>query len=110
MAKEIKAKNFQTDKEIEDYINDIAKDCKHFKVGKTGETVQDRGNQPDYQEYDNIQSLFASSSSEFISTLEMKYINRFKDHPKNDNDKDGRQSLFDNMADSEEYHLYIVWK
>lgn len=34
----------------------------------------------------------------------------FKDHPKNDNDKDGRQSLFDKMANSDEYHLYLVWK
>lgn len=110
MAKEVKAKNCQTDKDIKDYINDIAKVCKHFKLGKTGETIQDRGNQPDYQDYDNIQSLVASNSSALISTLEKKYINMFKDYPKNDNDKDGRQSLFDKMADSEEYHLYVVWK
>lgn len=110
MAKEVKAKNCQTDKEIEDSINVIAQGCKHFKVGKTGETIQDRGNQPDYQEYDNIQSLFASNSSALISTLEKEYINMFNDHPKNDNDKDGKQSLFDKMADSEEYHLYVVWK
>lgn len=110
MAKELKARNCVTEKEIENYISEIAKDCKHFKVGKTGESIQDRGNQPDYQDYDNIQSLFVSNSSAIISALEKKYINSFKDYLNNDNDKDGRQSLFDKMTNSNEYHLYIVWK
>ena len=110
MAKELKARNCATESEIEDYISEIAKDCEHFKVGKTGESIQDRGNQPDYQDYLNIQSLFVSNSSAIISALEKKYITIFKDYPNNDNDKDGRQSLFDKMANSDEYHLYIVWK
>jgi hypothetical protein len=43
--------------------------------------------------------------------LESSYINKFIDDPKNDNIKDGEQSEHDNMADdTNEYHLYIVWK
>lgn len=109
MAKEVQARNCKTDKEIEMAIEGIANSCKNFKVGKTGETIQDRGNQPDYQDYDNIQSLYSSNSSALISTLEKTFINRFKDYTNNDNDKGGRQSLFDKMTDSDVYHLYVVW-
>lgn len=110
MAKEVKARNCKSDEEIERAIQEIADRCEHFKIGKTGETIQDRGNQPSYQDYDCIQSLFESNSAALISTLEKNFINKFKDHPKNDNDKGGRQSLFDKMTDSDAYHLYIVWK
>lgn len=110
MAKEIEEKNFQTEKEVESYINEIADKSDRFKIGKTGETIQDRGNQPDYQEYENIQSLFESNSSAVISILEKSLINKFKDCPNNDNDKGGRQSLFDKMTNSDSYHLYVVWK
>ena len=109
MAKEVEARNCKTEKDIKAAIEEIANSCKTFKVGKTGETIQDRGNQQDYQAYDNIQSLFTSNSSALISTLEKTFINKFKDYSNNDNDKDGRQSLFDKMADSDSYHLYVVW-
>ena len=109
MAKEVEAKYCKTEKEIEEAIENIAKSSNNFKVGKTGETIQERGNQQDYQAYDNIQSLFSSNSSAVISTLEKTFINRFKDYPNNDNDKDGRRSLFDKMTDSDTYQLYVVW-
>lgn len=110
MAKEVEAKNCQTQEEIELAISEIAAACDHFKIGKTGETIQGRGNQSDYQDYDFIQSLFESNLNALISTYEKEFIDKFKDHPKNDNDKEGRQSLFDKMTGSDTYHLYVVWK
>lgn len=116
MAKEIKAiKAIKATKAIYDSdivcaINEVVEKCSHFKIGKTGETIQDRGNQPDYQEYDLIQSLFSSPSEDLISILEKRFIDMFIDHSKNDNDKTGEQSVNDEMAKSDEYHLYIVWK
>ena len=110
MAKEIKKIQCETDREVIDVIDTIAARCSHFKVGKTGESIQDRGNQPDYQDYDYIQSLFSNSSKSLVSELESLFINKFKKYRNNDNDKDGAQSINDQMKDSGEYHLYVVWK
>jgi hypothetical protein len=110
MAKEVKAKDCRYISEIKEAINTIAIKCSHFKIGKTGETIEERGNQPDYQKYDSIQCLYTDISDEFISMLEKIFIDDFIDHPNNDNEKDGGQSMNDNMTESSEYHLYIVWK
>lgn len=110
MAKEVEALNCDYYEEVVSSINAIANSCVSFKIGKTGETIEDRGNQKDYQEYEYIQSLFSNGSSELVSHLEESFINKYIDHPKNDNKKDGDQSLNDNMTASKKYHLYVVWR
>ena len=111
MAKEIEIDECKTQADIQKAIEAIASACQSYKIGKTGEKVSDRGNQPDYSDYDSIRCLFSSSSATLISDLESCYINKFIDDPKNDNIKDGEQSEHDNMSeDTEEFHLYVVWK
>ena len=111
MAKEINMDECETQDDIQKAIELIASACQSYKIGKTGEKVCDRGNQPDYSDYDYIRCLFTSPSADFISDLESCYINKFIDDAKNANIKDGVQSEHDNMSeDANEFHLYVVWK
>ena len=112
MAQKVQLPVCRTDKDIENVIRKVISRCTSFKIGKTGETIEDRGSQPDYQDdYLYIGSLYASESEELISMLENKFINMFISHPKNDNIKGGEQSQNDTMADdAESYHVYVVWR
>lgn len=112
MAQEVQLPVCRTDKDIENVIREVISRCTSFKIGKTGETIEDRGSQPDYQDdYLYIGSLYASGSDKLISMLEKKFINLFINHSKNDNTKDGEQSMNDAMADdADSYHVYVVWR
>lgn len=83
----------------------------HFKIGKTGNTVEERSVEPDYiNDYDGIIELYISSSKQLVSDMEAALIDSFKNDPKCDNGKGGKQSLNDKMADSDKYVVYLVFK
>lgn len=91
----------------------IIKSCKSFKIGKTGmDPFEKRLSEPDYsQEYKftGINDLFQSEDEEQVSKMESYLIDKYIDHPKCENKKDGDDSLNDTMTDSEIYTTYIVW-
>ena len=84
-------------------------DVERFKIGKTGQTVDDRYSKSTYKdEYKGIVPIYSSEDSDEISRLEADLNKEFKKHPKCDND---RTTDKDDMTDSEgDYTLYVVWK
>lgn len=101
----------QSQREAMAKIDAIIAECASFKIGKTGETLLDRLNQPDYNDvYTHIVSVF-TGTKEDVDDMESYLINKFISHPKCDNKKDGNVSNNDTMAeDADGYHVYVVWK
>ena len=88
-----------------------AENWSSFKIGKSGMTAVERFNEPDYNgEYDGIEVVYESPSSDNVSRMEASLINFFKNHEKCDNIKDGEGSVNDTMADSDNYIVYVVYK
>lgn len=92
-------------------IDAIISECASFKIGKTGERLLDRLNQPDYNDvYTHIVSVF-TGTKEDVDDMESYLIDKFINHPKCDNKKDGDASNNDTMAeDADGYHDYVVWR
>lgn len=98
-------------KTIASIIETVEDKLSHFKIGKTGNTVDKRSAQSDYcDEYDGIAELYVSSSKTLVSRMEAALIEYFKLDPKCDNDKGGSQSLNDEVADSKRFVVYMVFK
>ena len=96
---------------IANFIFDCAKNWSSFKIGKSGMTAEERFSEPDYNgEYDGIEVVYESPSSDNVSRMEASLINFFKNHEKCDNIKDGEGSVNDTMADSDNYIVYVVYK
>lgn len=92
-------------------IDAIISECTSFKIGKTGETLFDWSNQPDYNDvYTHIVSVF-TGTKEDVDGMESYLINTYLNHPKCDNKKGGDASNNDTMAeDADGYHVYVVWR
>lgn len=92
-------------------IDAIIAECASFKIGKTGEALLDRLNQPDYNDvYTHIISVFVGAKED-VDDMESYLINKFINHPLCDNKKDGYASNNDTMAeDADGYHVYVVWR
>ena len=105
-------KGFLTEKAKADAkakVETIEANCSHFKVGKAGEKLDDRLNQPDYNDtYSNIEEIFSTPYKEKASAMEAYLIDEFISHHKCDNKKDGDESINDTMADSDTYYVYVV--
>ena len=93
-------------------VEDVIAKCSQFKIGKTGQTLEDRGHQSDYSiEYEWIEKVFVSTSKDEVSKMEAYLIDKYKNHPKCDNEKGGEASVHDAMTeDTSEYIVYVVWK
>ena len=93
-------------------VEEVIAKCTHFKIGKTGQMLEDRKNQPDYSTtYEKIGKIFVSTSKDEVSKMEAYLIDKYKNHPKCDNEKDGEASVHDTMTeDTNEYIVYVVWK
>ena len=101
----------QSQREAIAKIDAIISECTSFKIGKTGETLLDRLNQPDYNDvYTHISSVY-DGNQEDVDDMESYLINKYINHSKCDNKKDCNASINDTIAeDAEEYHVYIVCK
>ena len=100
----------QSQREAMAKIDAIIAECTSFKIGKTGERLLDRLNQPDYNDvYTHIVSVF-TGTKEDVDDMESYFINKFISHPQCENKKDGYASNNDTMAeDADGYHVYVVW-
>ena len=89
-------------------VDEIIPNCSSFKIGKTGDTLEDRLN--NYNgEYNHIDPVFLGGELE-VDDMELFLIDKYISHPKCDNKKDGSASSNDTMAeDAEMYKVYIVW-
>jgi len=110
----VESKNFSSDKsKAVAAIAAIFPDCESFKIGKTGDTLNDRLDQYDYKEeykFKHIAPVYKTKSKSLASRMEAELIDYFSDRNKCENIKDGEKSLKDKMADANTYYVYVVWK
>ena len=93
-------------------IEEVIDKCTSFKIGKTGMTLEKRGNSPDYADkYKWIEPLYESSNPNDVSQIEAHLINTYINWARCDNEKDGAASIYDHMSDgATKYYVYIVWR
>lgn len=93
-------------------IEEVISKCVSFKIGKTGMSLEKRGNSPDYADkYKWIEPLYESSNPNDVSQIEAHLINSYINWACCDNEKDGVSSIHDEMKDgAEKYYVYIVWR
>ena len=103
---------FETSSLPKKKIEEVIDKCTSFKIGKTGMTLEERGNSPDYaNKYRWIQEVFASKDPNEVSQMEAHLINTYINWACCDNEKDGAASIYDHMADdATKYYVYIVWR
>lgn len=103
---------FETSSLPKKKIEEVIDKCTSFKIGKTGMTLEERGNSPDYaNKYRWIQEVFASKDPNEVSQMEAHLINTYINWARCDNEKDGAASIYDHMSDdATKYYVYIVWK
>lgn len=103
---------FETSSLPKKKINEVIDKCTSFKIGKTGMTLEERGNSSDYaSKYKWIQEVFASKDPNEVSQMEAHLINHYINYSKCDNEKNGVSSIHDEMKDgAEKYYVYIVWR
>ena len=91
--------------------NVIAK-SQEFKIGKTGDTVENRRSESDYNNvYPYVERLYSSKYKFQVDFMEAFLIDSFIDHDKCANDKNGKHSINDNMTlKADKYSVYIVWR
>lgn len=101
----------QSQREAMAKIDAIIVECTSFKIGKTGETLLDRLSQPDYNDvYTQITRAY-TGKREDVDDMESYLIDKYINHHKCDNMKDGNASNNDTMTENaKEYHVYVVWK
>ena len=78
---------------------------KNFKIGKTGQTVDERFRQEHESAYANVSELGVSHSKEIIDECEKYLIKRFKACTTCDNQQIGGGD----MGKSDTYRIYLVW-
>ena len=95
----------------EQKVRSIIENCANFKIGKTGESLEERHSQPDYAgEYEHITEIYKSQNKGSVDDMETYLISRFLLNSKCDNLKSGRVSNNDTMRDNaSEYRVYLVW-
>ena len=103
---------FETSSLPKKKIEEVIDKCTSFKIGKTGMTLEERGNSPDYaNKYRWIQEVFASKDPNEVSQMETHLINTYINWARCDNEKDGAASIYDHMSDdATKYYVYIVWR
>ena len=103
---------FETSSLPKKKIEEVIDKCTSFKIGKTGMTLEERGNSPDYaNKYRWIQEVFASKDPNEVSQMEAHLINTYINRVRCDNEKDGAASIYDHMSDdATKYYVYIVWR
>ena len=103
---------FETSSLPKKKIEEVIDKCTSFKIGKTGMTLEERGNSPDYADkYKWIQEVFASNDPGEVSQMEAYLINTYIVYDRCDNEKNGAASIYDKMADdATKYYVYIVWR
>ena len=87
-------------------VSNIAAKFNSFKIGKTGQNLDDRFDSNYKETYSEIRLICRSKNKGDIDNWEEKLIERFKSDPKNDNEIIGGGD----MGDSDEYYIYVVVK
>ena len=89
---------------IEAKIRNISTIARNFKIGKTGQTKQER--RSDYVGFSSIDVVHSSSNRNEIIELEREMISKFRDYPNNKNESNESHGKMD---DTGHYKLYVVY-
>ena len=81
------------------------KNYSNFKIGKTGQTIEDRYNQEYWDDYSFYEVIGNSTEAEDVDLCEKYLIERFLEFPNCDNDHIGGGE----MTESERYIVYVVY-
>lgn len=92
-------------------VEEVIKNCKSFKIGKTGQDLNERFHGGYADMYKGIKQIISSSDPEKVSDIEAYLINSYKNDNRCDNEKDGSSSIYDDMKEgAQKYYVYIVWR
>lgn len=94
-----------TIQEVIEQLKPKVKGFRHFKIGKTGQSVKERFDSEHSQIYTHIEELVYSTNASIIDAFEIGIIKHFKTYSNNDNIQDGGGE----MTPSKRYIVYIVW-
>lgn len=92
-------------KRIGDDLEKQIIEFENFKIGKTGQTLDERYRQEYESDYEGKQELFSSSSKEEVDNMEEYLIERFIHEEKCDNEQVGGGD----MTNSSRYLVYLVF-
>lgn len=87
--------------------DETIKNCKSFKIGKTGQTLKNRFNKEYRDSFENIQQLYSSKNKQLIDELESTLNSHYFNHPENSNFKEG--SAVEMTDINNKYLLYIIF-
>jgi hypothetical protein len=94
---------------LSDFIKGVIETITHattFKIGKTGQTIDDRFRGDHESNYKSIKEIGGSNNKSFVDGMEVELIKYFKTNHKNcDNEQEGGGD----MCQSERYLIYVVW-
>lgn len=91
--------------EIKNQVDEKIKNVKSFKIGKTGQTVQDRFDEKYKNEFNYIEELGWSETMSTIDEAEEYLISEFINNKKCKNEQIGSGK----MTESKRYVIYMVW-
>ena len=77
----------------------------NFKIGKTGQTIEERYEQEYKNDYDHYMVFGTSKDKRTIDEFEKYLISRFDKYENCDNKQEGGGD----MIDSDEYLVYVVY-
>lgn len=91
-------------------IEKVVGTCSSFKIGKTGQSLQDRFDSEYKDQYDRIVEVYCSSNESEISALERWLIEYFQTLEKYSSKCDNKASGGGDMDYSSKYYIYVVVK
>ena len=94
-----------TFEELGDKLETKLKALSNFKIGKTGQAIEERYDQEYSDIYDFYEEVGSSENAEVIDNFEEYLIKRFQDLDNCDNDQIGGGE----MTESDRYIVYIVY-
>ncbi|MCE4564112.1 hypothetical protein INQ51_07295 [Maribellus sp. CM-23] len=94
-----------TFKELGDKYEPLLESFSNFKIGKTGQTIEERYEEEYSDFYDNYEIVGSSTDETTIDEFEIYMIKRFGDLPNCDNEQVGGGA----MIKSNEYIVYLMY-
>lgn len=99
-----------TEEEVVTMVEAIGQRVKRFKIGKTGQALEERFDSEYSELYDNIRQICASDDKKAIDDLERRLIVYFTTRSPSRNKCDNDQEGGGEMGKAEKYLIYVVYK
>ncbi|SHJ03352.1 hypothetical protein [Flavobacterium terrae] len=94
-----------TFEELGNKLEEFIKSISNFKIGKTGQSIEDRFNDKYYDDYAEYYVVGSAKESKVIDNFEKYLIDRFMNHENCDNEQIGGGE----MTESDNYIVYVMY-